>query len=99
MMNAQASPRRVLVTGSATGLGLGFARAFTAAGDTVFLADILPEVTEAAKTLSVEAGRTMGASVIDLAEDGGADRLAAEAGGAMGGIDILINNAVVRRMA
>jgi 3-hydroxybutyrate dehydrogenase len=98
-MSAQASPRRVLVTGSATGLGLCFARAFTAAGDTVFLADILPEVTEAAKTLSAEAGRTVGASIVDLAEDGAVDRLAAEAGGAMGGIDILINNAVVRKMA
>lgn len=100
-MSAAASPppRRVLVTGSAIGLGLGLARAFAAAGDSVFLTDISPRVAEAATTLSMEMGRRVRASILDLAEDGAADRLATEAGEAMGGIDVLINNAVVRKMS
>lgn len=94
-----ASPRRVLVTGSALGLGLGLARAFAQAGDTVFLTDISPEVERAAKALSQEIGREVGCSVLDLSQDGTSDRLASEAREAMGGIDILVNNAVIRKMA
>lgn len=98
-MSADMAPRRVLVTGSACGLGLGLARSFATAGDTVFLTDISPEVAKAAETLSAESGRTAHFAVLDLAEDGAADRLVAAAVDSMGGIDILINNAVVRKMS
>jgi len=91
--------RRVLVTGSAVGLGLGLARAFAMEGDSVFLTDIDAAVTGAAETLAAETGRPAGSLVLDLSEDGAADRLAAAASEIMGGIDILINNAVVRKMA
>jgi len=97
-MNALTA-RRVLVTGSATGLGLALARAFIAAGDTVFLTDISPDVTDAAAMLSAETGRTVGSVVIDLAAEGASERLAADASRAMGGIDILVNNAVIRKMS
>lgn len=98
-MSAAPKPRRVLVTGSALGLGLGLARAFAQAGDTVFLTDISGEVRDAAKVLSAETGRDVGCSVLDLAQEGAADRLAVEARETMGGIDILVNNAVIRKMA
>jgi 3-hydroxybutyrate dehydrogenase len=98
-MSAEASPRRVLVTGSAAGLGLALARAFAATGDTVFLTDISPEIANAAKVLSAETGRGVGSAVVDLADDSASDGLAAEASQAMGGIDILINNAVIRKMS
>jgi 3-hydroxybutyrate dehydrogenase len=98
-MSVQASPRRVLVTGSAAGLGLALASAFATAGDVVFLTDISPAVAEAAKALSAETARTAQSAVMDLAEDGAADRLVAQATDAMSGIDILINNAVVRKMS
>lgn len=98
-MSAEASPRRVLVTGSAAGLGLALARAFAATGDTVFLTDISPEVANVAQALSAEIGRPVGSAAIDLAQNGAADRLAADASRAMGGIDILINNAVIRKMS
>ncbi|MCX7304172.1 MAG: SDR family oxidoreductase [Hyphomicrobiales bacterium] len=98
-MKATPSPRRVLITGSAGGLGLGLAGAFAAAGDTVFLSDIAPGVTDAAQALSSATGTKAGARVIDLAEDGAADRLAAGAIAFMGGVDILVNNAVIRKMS
>lgn len=98
-MSAAPTSRRVLVTGSALGLGLGLARAFAETGDTVFLTDISGEVRDAAKALSAETGRDVGCSVLDLAQEGAADSLAAQARETMGGIDILINNAVIRKMA
>ncbi len=96
---APATPRRVLVTGSASGLGLALAQAFAANGDIVFLTDIAAGVTDAAADLSAATRRATGSAVIDLAGDGAPDRLAAEAARTMGGIDILINNAVVRTMS
>lgn len=92
-------PRKVLVTGAAVGLGLGFARAFAGAGDTVFLTDISDAVRDAADVLSAETGRNTSSAVIDLSQDGAADKLAKEACDVMGGVDILINNAVVRKMS
>lgn len=98
-MSAGNPPRRVLVTGSAVGFGLALARAFANEGDTVFLTDIAPEVVDAAKALSAAIRRPVESAVIDLAEDDASDRLAAAANRAMGGVDILINNAVIRKMS
>jgi len=98
-VSAAPKTRRVLVTGSALGLGLGLARAFAQTGDAVFLTDISGEVRDAARALSAETGRDVGCSVIDLAQEGAADTLAAQARETMGGVDILINNAVIRKMA
>ncbi|WP_203424718.1 SDR family NAD(P)-dependent oxidoreductase [Sinorhizobium sp. BG8] len=91
--------RGVLITGSALGLGLELARTFAKAGDRVFLTDILPGVTDAAATLEAETGRRVGALEIDLSREGAADSLATEAERHLGGIDILVNNAVIRKMS
>lgn len=91
--------RRVLITGSAVGLGLALARSFAQAGDQVYLTDISPKVLTAAAALSAELGCPVGALELDLAADAAADRLVAAAQDAMGGVDILINNAVVRKMS
>lgn len=91
--------RRVLVTGSAAGLGYELARAFVQAGDEVFLTDIAPGVGDAAGALAAKTGRPAGSLVLDLSQEGAADRLAQAAAERMGGVDILINNAVVRKMA
>jgi 3-hydroxybutyrate dehydrogenase len=98
-MSTRLASRRVLVTGSAAGLGLALARAFATEGDVVFLTDISPAVADAAKALSAETTSIVLSGVLDLAEDGATDRLVTEANGAMGGIDILINNAVIRKMS
>lgn len=97
-MNAL-SGRGVLITGSALGLGLELARSFAKAGDRVFLTDVLPEVREAADLLAEETGRPVGALVTDLSEAGAASRLVTKAEGHLGAIDVLINNAVVRKMS
>ncbi|MDM9622948.1 MULTISPECIES: SDR family NAD(P)-dependent oxidoreductase [unclassified Rhizobium] len=93
------SGRGVLITGSALGLGLELARAFAKSGDRVFLTDIRPEIADAAAALSAEIGRPAGAIELDLSEEGAADRLVGAAKQDLGKIDILINNAVVRKMS
>ena len=85
--------RRVLITGSATGLGLSLARAFSQAGDHVFLTDVSGRVSAAAEELGAPSLQ------LDLNAKGAAATLFAEAERAMGGVDILVNNAVVRTMA
>ena len=85
--------RGVLITGAALGLGLGLAREFVRAGDRVFLSDISPAVMAAAAELGA------GSHVADLSAPGAATDLAARAGDYLGGVDILVNNAVIRKMA
>ena len=84
-----ASPRRILVTGGASGLGRGIATAFRAAGDDVFLGDVNADAAEAVAT---EIGAT--ALPLDIADEASvraaADRIAAD-----GGLDVLVNNAGV----
>lgn len=93
------SGRGVLITGSAVGLGLELARSFAKAGDRVFLTDILPDVEDTADALAEEIGRPIGAVEIDLSEAGAAACLVDEAESHLGTIDVLINNAVVRKMS
>ncbi|MGH3688942.1 MAG: SDR family NAD(P)-dependent oxidoreductase [Microbacterium sp.] len=82
-----ASPRRILVTGGASGLGRGIASAFRDAGDEVFVADVN---TDAAAAVAAEIGAA--ALTLDIGDEASvratAERLAAD-----GGIDVLINNA------
>lgn len=89
----------VLVTGAAQGLGLALARAFAGTGARLFLSDIDPAVAAAAEELAAETGRPVGALTLDLTRPGAAAELAGAAAGALGGVDILINNAVLRKMA
>ncbi|MFD2651908.1 SDR family oxidoreductase [Brucella rhizosphaerae] len=91
--------RGVLITGSALGLGLELARVFAKAGDRVFLTDILSDVDDAATALTGETGQPVGALAIDLSREGAAGELAAAAKEHLGTIDILINNAVIRKMS
>ncbi|WP_337004759.1 MULTISPECIES: SDR family NAD(P)-dependent oxidoreductase [unclassified Microbacterium] len=82
-----ASPRRILVTGGASGLGRGIAAAFRDAGDEVFIGDVN---ADAAAAVAAEIGAT--ALTLDIGDEASvraaADRLAAD-----GGIDVLVNNA------
>jgi len=91
--------RGVLITGSALGLGLELARVFAKAGDRVFLSDIRSDVRDAALVLAEETGQPVGSLETDLSKEGASDRLVAHAREHLGSVDILINNAVIRKMS
>ena len=84
--------RRVLVTGAASGIGLAIAHAMAAQGDRVLLADRAESVHDAARALPD--GLAV-AHVVDLADAAQTVALARQATEALGGIDVLVNNAGV----
>ncbi|WP_431792198.1 SDR family NAD(P)-dependent oxidoreductase [Microbacterium paraoxydans] len=84
-----ASPRRILVTGGASGLGRGIATAFRAAGDDVFLGDVN---LDAARAVATEIGAT--ALPLDIGDEASVTA-AAERIREAGGLDVLVNNAGV----
>lgn len=80
---------KVLVTGGAAGIGAAIAEAFAEAGGAVFVCDIDPEAVAA-----MTARRSgIGAAVADVGRKDDADRIVAEAVAALGGLDVLVNNA------
>ena len=89
-----ATGRRVLVSGAARGLGRALTRVFAENGDRVAVhyGTRRAEAEETLRALPGDGHALLGA---DLAEAEGARRLAAEAADALGGIDVLVNNAAV----
>lgn len=82
------------ITGGASGLGLGMAKAFIERGISVAIADIMPQHLEAAR---VELGEAAPCCFIrlDVTDREGFARAADEAEAALGPISILCNNAGV----
>ena len=91
--------RGILITGSALGLGLELARVCAKAGNSIFLTDIRPEVNDVAAALADETGQSVGAVALDLSQEGAADELVERAKSHLGTVDILINNAVIRKIS
>lgn len=81
------NPRRILVTGGASGLGRGIAAAFRADGHEVFIGDV---DADAAAAVAAEIGAT--ALALDIADEASV-LAAAERIGRAGGLDVLVNNA------
>jgi NAD(P)-dependent dehydrogenase (short-subunit alcohol dehydrogenase family) len=81
--------QRVLITAGAAGIGREFARAFTAEGAKVFVCDIDDKaLAEIAKEIP---GLIL--SRCDMAKRAEIERMVPEAVAALGGLDVLINNA------
>ncbi|PQM75762.1 SDR family NAD(P)-dependent oxidoreductase [Corynebacterium sp. J010B-136] len=95
--NATPSPRTVLTTGAAGGLGRAFAEGFAAKGDRIAVADInLEGAQETVGKLKANADVEAQAFAVDVTSPESTTQLAkdvAEFGG--GKIDVLINNAAI----
>ena len=92
-MGVELKGSRVLVTGASSGIGAGLADAFARAGATVGMcarrADRLAETAERCREHGVDTHTW----TTDLADPVAVDRLARDAVDAMGGVDVLVNNA------
>lgn len=86
------SSRAVLVTGASRGIGRAVAKAFAAQGDRVAVHH-RDSAKEAESLLAELGGRDHVAVRADLADPEGARHAAEEAARALGGIDVLVNNA------
>jgi 3-oxoacyl-[acyl-carrier protein] reductase len=93
-MSASTPPRAVLVTGSSRGIGAAVARAFAAAGDRVAVhyGARRAQAEEVAAALPGDGHVVVGA---DLADAAAVRRMVDEAAAALGGVDVLVNNAGV----
>ena len=82
-------PQRVLITAGAAGIGREFARAFAATGAKVFVCDIDEQALAAiAKEIPGLIARRC-----DMAVRADIERMVPDAVAALGGLDVLINNA------
>ena len=87
--------RIAIVTGAARGIGLATARALTAAGAKVTLADVDGAVLAAATTELNGENFTVSMHVCDVKDRVAIDRMMAAVAAAHGRVDILVNNAAV----
>lgn len=86
------SGKSALITGAARGIGLAFAHAYVAEGAQVALADL--DAQALAKSVAA-LGPQAHAVQMDVTDQNSIDAGIAAAVGAMGGLDILVNNAAL----
>lgn len=84
--------KTALITGAARGIGLAFAKAYVAEGARVAIADI---DMDRARQAAAEIGPAAVAIEMDVTSQESIERAVSETVGALGGIDILINNAAI----
>ncbi|WAG81067.1 SDR family NAD(P)-dependent oxidoreductase [Metapseudomonas furukawaii] len=84
--------KTVVITGAASGLGLAMARTFQREGMRVVLADLPGPVLDAARASLAELGGEVLAIPVDVAAADSVEELARQVD-AIGGVDILCNNA------
>ena len=95
----QLAGRNAIVTGAASGIGAAVARAYAREGAGVAVVDLdLDEARRVADGIRAAGGRAAGFGC-DVADRAAVGAMAAEAAGALGPIDVLVNNAGVIRPA
>lgn len=100
MQDATLKGKAALITGSIGGIGLAAARALAARGCAVMLNGLEPpEEAKPALAGLREGGADARYHQADLADPQAVEQLVHEASAAFGGVDILINNAVIRHFA
>jgi 3-oxoacyl-[acyl-carrier protein] reductase len=85
--------KRVVVTGGSKGIGRAIAMGFAAAGADVSICARGAEALEATRAALARHGVRAHAGVCDLADADAVTRYVEAAGTALGGIDVLVNNA------
>ena len=88
-MDVSAKGLRVLVTAGAAGIGLAIARTFASHGARVHICDVDLKSLAAARDELPGVSQT----VADVAKPADVERLFADAAAALGGLDVLVNNA------
>ena len=89
--------KRTIVTGASRGIGECVAHRFAAEGARLYLAaDGTQEELESVARECEAAGGSAVFGLFDLAEEGAAERMVDAAAGALGGVDVLVNNAGIR---
>jgi 3-hydroxybutyrate dehydrogenase len=92
--------RCALITGSTQGLGLAAAHRFAAAGAHVVLSGLASKTEARETTAAIEAhGVRAVYAAGDLSRPGDIESIVGTARDALGGVDILVNNAVVRHVS
>lgn len=93
--------RTALVTGSTAGLGFAIAQGLARSGCNIVLTGLVTaaEIEAERGSLARETGVDVAYVRADLAEPDGVERLLDVVGRTVGGVDILVNNAVVRHFA
>jgi NAD(P)-dependent dehydrogenase (short-subunit alcohol dehydrogenase family) len=81
--------RRVLVTGASHGIGFAVARAFAGAGAELAILSSTADIQDAGARIGDECGRTVQALQADITEREAVRRTV----GALGSLDVLVNNA------
>ena len=88
--------KRVLISGGSSGIGLATARRFLEEGSRVFLAGLDKREVDGALA-GLRPGGEVAGLACDVSLEGDVARLVEAAGRALGGIDVLINNAGIAR--
>jgi NAD(P)-dependent dehydrogenase (short-subunit alcohol dehydrogenase family) len=92
-MNFDFSDRRAVVCGGSRGIGRSIALGFAQAGAAVSICARGAETLEATRAEIATFGHIAHAGICDLGDGVAVRRYIADAAGALGGIDILVNNA------
>ena len=85
--------KRVVVAGASRGIGRSIALAFAESGASVSICARGAQALEATRNEIAAFGATVHAAVCDLADEAAIARYIPEAAAALGGIDVLVNNA------
>lgn len=93
MATCDLSGRKVFITGGARGLGLKMAETVATQGATVVLADIDAEVGTASAEALADQGHKASFVHLDVTDDASWETAIPEALSALGGLDVLVNNA------
>jgi NAD(P)-dependent dehydrogenase (short-subunit alcohol dehydrogenase family) len=88
--------KRVVLTGCVANIGRATALRFAAEGAAQFLVDIDPAVEDTAAAVEAAGGRANFA-VADASDERQVQDVLAAAAGALGGIDVIVNNAGIQR--